>query len=129
MNNQAVLSKLEHHLLSSMMDDIEPLYVLYAETIRDIEEANLDLILEALVKLTESGFIRCFFEDNKPPHARTHCKNLTAAQLKKHCSHRSERELQSYPEHRAGEYEFKATPKGEFEAWKDIYKKYYCDND
>jgi len=93
----------------------------------------LDLILEALVKLVDAGLTNCFFQDDKPPNTITLCENITIDQLKKHCSNRTEEELREYPEYRDGEsdgeYNFEATDKGKLEESKDIYEKYYINDD
>ena len=115
MSDQTTLNKLEHNLLSSTMNDVEPLYILYHDTMRDVEGASLDAILEALVKLTKIGLLNCFFRDDKT-NVRRPCKKLTVAELKKHCVGRTEEQLRRYPEPEyGGEYEFEPTPEGRIE--------------
>lgn len=65
MDKTRILNRLEHHLLSIQMDDIEPLFILYADTIRDVEGANLELVLEALIKLMDMGFSECIIKKEK----------------------------------------------------------------
>lgn len=128
MQQQNVLSELESHLLSSMVDDREPLYVLYSDMMRRrVEGANLESVLQALVKLVSLGFAKCFF-DYGERGKRKECNSLSIQDLLKHCSGRTEDELREYPLD-SGEYEFEASPEGRIEEAKDIYDKYYPDGD
>ena len=121
MGDEQNLNRLEHNLLTSQMDDIEPLFVLYAEARRYIEEATLDLVLEALIKLVDMGFSECIIERGgslKPYEA------LTLNDLKQRFEGQTEEEKLEYPMH-THEYYFKITEKGRLEEAKDIYDAYY----
>lgn len=120
MTEEIVLNRLEHNLLSMQIDDIEPLYVLYADTVRDIEGTTLDLILQALIKLVNLGFSECRLE--KDDKLRP-CKKLTLEDLKKRFAGQSEEERRKYPD--VPEYYFEVTEKGRKEDAKDIYAAYY----
>jgi len=123
MQQQNVLSEIEFHLLSSTMDDREPLFILYSDMMRrhGAKGANLESILQALVKLVNLGFVKCFFGEGGK---RRECDSLSIQDLQKHCSGRTEDELREYPLD-SGEYEFEATPEGRKEEDKEIYQKYY----
>jgi hypothetical protein len=115
------LSKIEHYILSDTLNDIEPLNVLYNHFMNEFTNANLDMIIAALVKLTKTGLRECYFEEYRK---MKYCKELTEEQLREHCSGRSEEDLRSFPD-KTGEYEFKATQEGRKEEAKDIYNAYY----
>jgi hypothetical protein len=121
MEKTMVLNRLEHHLLSMQVDDIEPLFILYADTMRDIEEANLDLIVQGLAKLIESGYSIC--KQKKWGKWRL-CKDLTVDKLKKRFLGLSEEKRKKYPIH-FSEYYFEITETGKLEEKKDIYDVYY----
>jgi hypothetical protein len=124
MQQQDALSELEFHLLSATMDDREPLFILYSDTMRSgVKGANLGSILQALVKLVSLGFAKCFF-DYGAGGKRKECNSLSIQDLRKHCSGRTENELREYLLD-SGEYEFEATPEGRKEEAKEIYQKYY----
>jgi hypothetical protein len=126
MQQQNALSELEFHLLSDMLYDREPLYVLYSDMIRwGVSGADLESVLLALVKLVSLGFAKCFF-DYGEGGKRKECNSLSIQDLLKHCSGRTEDELREYPLD-SGEYEFEVTPEGRKEANKEIYQKYYLD--
>ena len=118
MRRKPVLSKLEYHLLSRTMDDLEPLNVLYSDIVRDFQGISLRQIIEALVRLTDIGLVQCYFDDYELGK-RIPCEKLTKVQLEKHCSGRSDDELRSYPE-QGGEYEFEASAEGRLEEAREI---------
>jgi hypothetical protein len=115
------LNRLEHHLLSMQVDDIEPLFILYVDTISYIEEANLDLIVQGLVKLFESGYSIC--KQKKWGRWRL-CKDLREDILKRRFLGLSEEKRKKYTIH-FSEYYFEITEKGRLEEQKDIYNVYY----
>ncbi|HUV51759.1 MAG TPA: hypothetical protein VMW64_01625 [Dehalococcoidia bacterium] len=124
MQQQNALSELEFHLLSSMVDDREPLYVLYSDMVRwGVRGADLESVLQALVKLVKLGFAKCLF-DYGEGGKRKECNSLSIQDLQKHCSGRTEEELREYPLD-SGEYEFEPTPEGRKEEAKEIYQKYH----
>lgn len=123
MNEEKKLNRLEHHLLSMQMDDIEPLFILYADTMRDIKGANLELILQALIKLVNMGFSKCI--QHKWGKWRP-CKDLSIEKLRRRFAGLSEQKRRKYPEYFC-EYYFKITQKGRLEEIKDIYNEYYPD--
>jgi hypothetical protein len=118
------LSKFEHYLLSSTLNGLEPLNVLYTDIMNRFPGATLDMIIVALVKLTKMGLVDCYYYTGKKSSAKQHCKALTEEQLRKHCSGRSEEDLRNFPD-KTGDYEFQATQKGREEEAKDIYNAYY----
>lgn len=120
MQNPQTLNKLEHYLLSMQVDAIEPLYVLYSDAKRDIEGANLDLILEALIKLVQTGFSKCYIGNGD----LIPCEKLTLRDLQQRFSDLTEEEKTQYPTH--GEYFFEITKKGKEEELKEIYSDYYA---
>ena len=121
MEEEHYLNRLEHNLLSMQMEDIEPLFVLYAEARRDIEEATLDLVLEALIKLVDMGFSECII---KKGASWQPCEALTLNDLKQRFEGQTEEEKLEYPMH-TNEYYFRITEKGRLEEDKDIYDAYY----
>ncbi len=123
MNTTQLLNRLEHNLLTMQMDDIEPLFVLYRGTIKDIEEVTLDQILEALVKLVNLGFTEC--KQKKWGKWRP-CKNLCVDVLKRRFAGLSEEKKREYPL-RVSEYYFDITEKGRLEEKRDVYDIYYRD--
>ncbi len=127
MQEHQYLDKLEHFLLSSAMNDWEPLNVLYAETIDNIPEATLAAVVSGLVKLTNTGLLDCHFVHYKKIPVREHCEPLLQEQLEQHCATRTEQELRAHPSERfGGEYQFYASLKGREEESKDVYNIYYC---
>jgi hypothetical protein len=121
MAEEHILNRLEHNLLSRQVDDIEPLFILYADTNRDIEGATLDSILQALVKLVNLGYSQCM--KNKEGKWQL-CKTLTFEDLKNRFEGQSEEEKKQYPMH-VNEYYFEATEQGRTEEAKEIYNAYY----
>jgi len=121
MTKELTLNSIEHHLLSIQVDDIEPLFILYADTKRDIRGASLDLVLEALMKLIDIGFSECII--NRRGRWQQ-IKNLTLNDLKQRFESQSEEEKLQYPKH-TNEYYFKITENGRIEEAKEIYKTYY----
>jgi hypothetical protein len=121
MEESQVLNRIEHHLLSKQVDDIEPLFILYADTIRDIEGANLDLILLALIKLTGAGYSNC---TQKKWGKWRPCKDLSIETLRRRFTGLSEQKRRKYPM-RVSEYYFQATKEGRLEEAKEIYSGYY----
>jgi hypothetical protein len=124
MAEERTLNRLEHNLLSMQVDDIEPLFILYAETSRDIEGTTLDLVLQALLKLVDMGFSQCLLgvEGKWEP-----CHKLTLKDLRLRFAGQSEEEQKEYPMH-VDEYYFKATDQGKVEEAKAIYDVYYPDD-
>ena len=130
MNEHLILSRLEHNLLSMIAFDEEPLFVLYRDTMRDIEGATLDLIVQTLVKFVRMGFIKCYFITNGHLYVKSERKPIdepTVDELKRHASAYSEEDLRYYPSH--GDYYFQITEKGEAEEAKDIYDIYYPESE
>jgi hypothetical protein len=121
MQNLPLLNKIEHHLLSMQVDDSEPLFILYADTKRDIKGTTLDIILTALIRLIYLGFSDCLQEKEGKWQI---CENITLNDLKKRFEGQSDDEQLKYPIH-INEYYFKITQKGEEEENRDIYDSYY----
>jgi hypothetical protein len=121
MNEEKILNRLEHSLLSMQMDDIEPLFILYADTMRNIEGANLELILQALIKLVNIGFSKCI--QHKWGKWRP-CNDPSIDKLRHRFDGLSEEKRRKYPEFLC-EYYFEITEKGRLEEAKDIYDEYY----
>lgn len=121
MTKETILSRLEHNLLSMQVDDIEPLYVLYSDTKRDIKGTTLEQILNALIKLVNMGLSECII---KKRGRWQQCKELTVLDLMKRFEGQSEEEKIEYPMS-ANEYYFKVTKKGRLEESKSIYDPYY----
>jgi hypothetical protein len=124
MNEKIILDRTEHHLLSMQMDDSEPLFILYADTVRDVEGATLDTVLEALIKLINLGFSKCI---QKKWGKWRPCENLTLEILKKRFKGLSEEKKKQYPEY-ISEYYFEITAEGRLEEAKEIYDDYYPKN-
>jgi hypothetical protein len=118
---EQILNHLEHNLLSMQVDDIEPLFILYADTIRDVKGATLDTILQALTKLMNLGYTQCTRNEEGTWHP---CNNLTFEDLKNRFEGQSEEEKKQYPMH-VNEYYFQITDKGREEEAKTIYDAYY----
>ncbi len=116
-----MLNRIEHHLLSMQCNDIEPLFILYADTKRDIDGTTLDLVLKALLKLVDLGFSECIIHDGEKWKSYRH---LTLPDLKKRFEGQTEEEQVEYPMH-TDEYYFKITEKGRKEEAKEIYDSYY----
>ena|ERR1039457_2761162 len=87
------------------VDDIEPLFILYADTMRDIQGANLDPILHALVKLVGIGYSKC---TQKKWGKWRPCKDLSVETLRRRFMGLSEQKKREYPM-RVSEYYFEAT--------------------
>ena len=121
MAEEPVLNRLEHHVLSMHVDDIEPLFVLYADTIRDVEGANLELVVQALIKLRDLGYTQCIRNEEGVWYS---CNDVIFEDLKNRFEGQSEEEKKQYPMH-TEEYYFQITDKGRAEEAKDIYNAYY----
>ena len=121
MKKDMVLNRIEHHLLSMQVDDDEPLFILYADTKRDIRGTTLDQILKALVKLLGMGLSECLIKNGGKWQK---CENLTLSDLKRRFEGQSEEDKLKYPIH-TDEYYFKITAKGKLEEAKKIYDAYY----
>ena len=121
MAKERTLSRLEHNLLSMQVDDIEPLYVLYADTSRDIEGTTLDMVLQALLKLVNMGLSQCLLgvEAKRKPYDK-----LTLKDLKLRFAGQPEEEQKEFPMH-TDEYYFEITERGRVEEAKAIYDVYY----
>ena len=115
------LNKLEHYLLSKLTDDIEPLFILYSDSIRDIRGTSLDLILQSLINLINLNFSNCL---QKKWGKWRSCKKLTITTLQKRFAGLSEANRTKYPNNVA-EYYFEITEKGRIEQAKEIYDKYH----
>jgi len=102
------------------MDDIEPMFILYADENRD-EGATLDEVLQALVKLVNLGFSKCRLEENN--RIGRVCQNLTVDDLKRRFAGQPEKEQKEYPD--VPEYYFEITEKGRQEEAKEMYEEYY----
>jgi hypothetical protein len=113
------LSRIEHNLLSMQVDDIEPLFILYADTNRDVEGATLELILKALVKLARFGLSQVYIVDTKYKLI----PKITFKDLKQRFKDLPKQEWGKYPE--APEYYFEITEKGRQEEPKPEYDVYY----
>ena len=96
-------------------------YTLYAGTIRDVEGATLDLVLQALIKLVSLGYTQCIRNEEG---TWVPCNNVTFEDLKNRFEGQSEEEKKQYPMH-VNEYYFQITDKGRAEEAKDIYDAYY----
>lgn len=116
-----MLNKLEHFLLSSTMNDSEPLHILYKDSLRKFQVIKFDSFIEALAKLFNLGYVEATIEEMGEPE-----KELTKDILLEHYrGGLSEKEINIYPD--VTEYYFKATQKGREEEAKDMYDKYYLD--
>jgi hypothetical protein len=122
MSTIPTLSKLEHNLLSMQVNDIEPLFILYADTKRDLPEFTLDDILYALVKLINLGYSQCIQKNEEENWSQ--CNNITFNILRNRFQGQSEKESMEYPKH-MNEYYFKITDIGREEEAKEIYSQYY----
>jgi hypothetical protein len=119
------LNKIEHHLLAMQGNESEPLFVLLADTIRDIKGATLDLVLESLIKLINLGFSECIIKEDEDEKGRWKaCNNLTIDDLMKRFEGQSEEEKLKYPKH-TNEYYFRITDKGRKEESNKAYDSYY----
>jgi hypothetical protein len=118
-NNGKMLNKIEHNLLSMQMEDIEPLFVLYADINRDVEGTTLDLILKTLVKLVKLGLSRVYIVDTE----RKLMSKITLNVLKQRFDGLPEQAWGKYPE--APEYYFEITERGRQEESKPKYEVYY----
>jgi hypothetical protein len=124
------LNRLEHFLLSSAMNDIEPLHILYSEAIDRFPNTTLKSIISGLVKLTNMGLLECFFDNYRKAPAKDKCDSLTEEQLERLCIGRTEQQLRQFPEkHYGGEYEFYTSLRGREEEGRDIYDTYYPDDE
>ena len=130
MEEHQKLNRLEHFLLSSAMNGLEPLNVMYGEAIDSIPGATLKSIISALVKLINIGLLECYFDNYKKASAKEKCDGLTEEQLELICIGRTEQQLRKYPEDQyGGEYLFLASPRGREEEGRDIYASYYPDDE
>jgi hypothetical protein len=124
-NRKLKLNKIEHHLLSMQGNESEPLFILYADTIRDYKGATLDIVLESLIKLNTLGYSECIIKEEEDEKGKWRiCNNLTIGDLKKRFKGQSEEEKVNYPSH-TNEYYFQITDKGRKEEAKKIYDTYY----
>jgi hypothetical protein len=106
-------------------NDSEPLFILYADTIRNYEGATLDLVLESLIKLINLGFSECLIKEEEDEKGKWQiCSKLTIEDLMKRFEGQSEGEKIKYPSH-TNEYYFQITDKGRKEEAKKIYDPYY----
>ena len=78
------------------VDDIEPLYILYADTIRDVQGANLEVILQALIKLLQAGYCRC---TQKKWGKWRSCVGITVDRLRQRFARLSEDKRKCYPQY------------------------------
>lgn len=122
------LNRLEHFVLSSLCDDIEPLHMLYADSRRELPDVTVDSFILALLKLYRLGLIKpCFFDYTRSKYHPL--KELNGESLQKHFSMRTEAQARQYPkESFGGEYFFEITEKGREEEAKEAYSKYYPDD-
>ena len=119
-----MLNKLEHLILSEMMNDIEPLHIIYKYVSKDIPDTNINKLLKSLIKLVEMGLVEVqYYDGNYKP-----VTNLNLQQLEQHCEGRSEEELREYPSVDMREYFFLPTDEGRKKEAKDIYDIYYPSN-
>jgi hypothetical protein len=123
MNNKLVLNRIEHNLLSMQMDDSEPLFILYADTKRDIEGVTLNDVIQSLMRLVDLGFSECIVHEDGKWNLY---KNITTTKLHKRFKGQSEEERIKYPMH-TDEYYFRITPKGRIEEEKEAYNQYYSE--
>lgn len=121
------LSRLEHFILSSVCDDIEPLHILYADSQRELPNVESGSFIVALQELYRLGLMKPYFFDYER-HKYKPLKEVTQESLQKHFSRRSEDKLRQYPDESfGGEYFFEITEKGREEEAKEIYSEYYPD--
>ena len=114
-----MLTRLEHFLLSSTMNDSEPLHILYKDALRKFKVVAFNSFIEALVKLFKLGYLETKIEDIGEFETELNKKRL----LEHYHGGLSEKEINIYPD--VTEYYFKVTSKGREEAEKDIYTVYY----
>jgi hypothetical protein len=119
MAEELTLNRLEHHLLSMQVDDVEPMFILYADTVRDVKGADLDQVLQALVNLVEMKFSTSYLVEDR----RGDKVDITLELLRKRFEGMSEDERRRYPS--IPEYYFEITPEGKVEEAKDVYSVYY----
>lgn len=122
MSKERILNRLEHHLLSMQGNESEPLFILYADTIRDVEGATLDLVLQALIKLVNLGFSKCILINFGKKQT---CESLTFEDLEKRFEGLTEEQKKEYPS--GDEYYFETTDQGRIEEAKEVYNEYYKD--
>lgn len=118
------LSRLEHSLLSTTADVIAPLYSLYDDVMREIEGADLEQVLQALMKLVELGLCRCLLDVKN--RGWEPVEHLNIEDLRRRCSGHMEEKYLGYPD--VIEYWFEITDKGRKEEARDIYEVYYQDD-
>jgi hypothetical protein len=121
MKDLHVLNRLEHNILSLLTDDSKPLFIIYTDTIKDIEGSNLDLILQALVKLVEVGYS---ISTQKKWGKWRPCLDISTEKLKRQFIGQSQKKKKSYPKCISGYY-FEITEMGSIEEAKAMYEKYY----
>jgi|WetSurMetagenome_2_1015567.scaffolds.fasta_scaffold577294_1 hypothetical protein len=124
MNSQRTLNKLEHNLLSMQVMDSEPLFILYADTTRDMPDVSLDMVLESLLKLISLGLSRVMVHEDE---GWRYITNISLHDLEKRFQGQSDKEKKEYPKH-LNEYYFEITDEGRKEESKEVYSIYYPDN-
>jgi hypothetical protein len=114
-----VLNRLEHYLLSKIVDDIEPLFILYKDATRDIRGITADLVLAALIKLVNSGYVECILKEGSIWKSRvvtlSDLKNRLRLPVKDSLAYQLSQD----------EYYFKITTNGKAEEAEVIYYSYY----
>lgn len=124
MIKRTTLNRIEHRLLSMHVDDIEPLFVLYSDTIKYMPNITLHQILNALIKLLEMGFSECMVnKDGKWQE----CQNITIKDLEERFKGDKFSNNFIYDPVYANDYYFRITSKGRLEERKKIYDSYYLE--
>ncbi|MBI2854592.1 MAG: hypothetical protein HYX87_06715 [Chloroflexi bacterium] len=121
-----MLNRLEHNLLSEMVQSSEPFHALYSDITRDVPGTTLNKILEALVRLKDLSLIYCFYygqDAGGTPGKEFSCQDMSLQDFAAHYAGRTHEQLSKYP--LGVEYYFQATPKGRMEEAKEEYDAYY----
>ncbi len=123
------LSRLEHLLLGTMCNEMEPLHALYADSTKEIEGVTVEGVIDGLLHLCQLGLARPYFYSETTGKYEPLAK-LAREELLKHCAGRTGKELGRWPDEAfKGEYFFEITEKGREEEAREVYSEYYSDAD
>ncbi len=121
------LTKLEHYLLSSLCDDLEPLHILYADLKKELPDTDRSSFIGALAKLASLGLLKAYFYDYSSG-AYEPRGEITQDVLRMHWRGPTEESLSEYPARSlGGELFFEITEKGRREEARKIYAPYYAE--
>jgi hypothetical protein len=116
-----MLNKLEHNLLSDMMDDWEPLHYLYVLMKTKFSNITIGEVLESLVRLSNLGLMKTYYYSDV--RGKSEIESLSLENLENHIKGKDEGSLIQYPND--GEFYFEPTSKGRVEEAKNVYNSYY----